>query len=123
MLSKPSILTLASFAFALCATSALAHAHLQKSRPAAGEAVKISPTEIWLKFSEGVEPRFSTIALAAQSGGSASIDKPSVDPADHSVLIAPVPQALKPGVYKVTWHAVSTDTHKTEGGFTFTIAP
>jgi methionine-rich copper-binding protein CopC len=123
MLSKPSILPFVSSAFALYATSALAHAHLQKSTPAAGETVKISPTEIRLKFSEGVEPRFSTIALVAQSGVSASIDKPSVDPADHSVLIAPVAQALKPGVYRVTWHAVSTDTHKTEGVFTFTIAP
>jgi hypothetical protein len=49
--------------------------------------------------------------------------KPSVDPADNSVLVAPVPQALKPGVYTVTWHVVSVDTHKTQGSFNFTVAP
>jgi copper resistance protein C len=123
MLSKPSIIPLASFTLSLFATSAFAHAHLQKSMPAAAETVRTSPTEIRLKFSEAVEPRFSSIALTAQSGVSAPTSKPGVDPADNSVLIAPIPQALKPGVYKVTWHAVSTDTHKTEGVFTFTVAP
>ncbi len=26
-----------------------------------------------------------------------------------------------PGAYHVRWHAVSVDTHKTEGNFTFTV--
>jgi methionine-rich copper-binding protein CopC len=28
---------------------------------------------------------------------------------------------LKPGVYSVKWHAVTADTHRTQGAFTFTV--
>jgi methionine-rich copper-binding protein CopC len=123
MPSKPSITALATFALFLIPAAAFAHAHLQKSTPSAGEIVKASPTEIRLTFSEAVEPRFSTIAVVAHGAVAAPVGKPSVDPADDSVLIAPISQALKAGVYKVTWRAVSTDTHKTEGAFSFTVAP
>jgi hypothetical protein len=30
-------------------------------------------------------------------------------------------QPLTPGVYKVEWRAVGTDTHKVNGDFTFTV--
>jgi hypothetical protein len=30
---------------------------------------------------------------------------------------------LKPGIYHVRWHALSIDTHRTEGAFAFTVAP
>jgi len=118
-----TIKIIASLAFAAVATAAFAHAQLQKATPAVGGTVSASPTEIRLKFSEGVEPRFSGIALAAQDGATEATGKPSVDPADNSVLVATIAQKLKPGVYKVTWRAVSVDTHKTQGSFNFTIAP
>lgn len=113
----------ASLAIALLASAASAHALLKTAVPAVGGTVTASPKEIRIKYSEGVEPRFSTIALATEAGAAMPIGKPSVDPADNSTLIAPVPQALKPGVYKVTWHVVSVDTHKTQGSFNFTVAP
>jgi methionine-rich copper-binding protein CopC len=113
----------ASLALANAATAALAHAQLQKAAPAIGSTLATSPKEIRLKFSEGVEPRFSGIALATEAGASAPLGKAGLDPADNSVLTAPVLQALKPGVYTVTWHAVSVDTHKTQGSFNFTLAP
>jgi methionine-rich copper-binding protein CopC len=31
--------------------------------------------------------------------------------------------ALAPGHYQVSWHAVSVDTHRTEGTFSFDIQP
>jgi copper resistance protein C len=113
----------ALFALTMIGTAAFAHALLQKAVPAVGGTVSSSPTEIRLKFSEGVEPAFSGIALSTQSGAAAPLGKASVDPADNSTLIAPVRQPLKPGVYTVTWHAVSVDTHKTQGSFQFTIQP
>ena len=113
----------ASLAFAVAASAAFAHAQLQKAEPAVGGTVTASPKEIRLKFSEGVEPRFSSIALADAKGAAEPLGKPSLDPADNSVLVAPVSQTLKPGVYKVTWRAVSVDTHKTQGAFSFTVAP
>jgi methionine-rich copper-binding protein CopC len=114
---------IASLALAAAATAALAHAQLQKAIPAVGGTVTASPTEIRLKFSEGLEPRFSGIALTNQAGQAVAIGKPAVDPADASTFVAPISQPLKPGTYTVTWHAVSVDTHKTQGSFNFTLAP
>ncbi|MGD1014915.1 MAG: copper homeostasis periplasmic binding protein CopC [Roseiarcus sp.] len=112
----------AALAFVFAAAAAFAHAQLEKASPAVGSAVA-PPAEIRLKFSEGVEPRFSTIALSSESGAAAPLGAPSLDPADDSVLIAKVAKTLAPGVYTVTWHAVSVDTHKTQGSFDFTVKP
>ena len=30
-------------------------------------------------------------------------------------------KSLSPGTYRVRWHVLSVDTHKTEGSFTFTV--
>ena len=112
----------ASLVFALTASIAFAHAQLESATPAVGGAVA-SPSEIRLKFSEGVEPRFSTISLATDSGGAVALGAPSVEPDDQSVLIAKIGKSLAPGIYTVTWHAVSVDTHKTQGSFNFTVTP
>jgi methionine-rich copper-binding protein CopC len=42
------------------------------------------------------------------------------DSKDHSLLFASLPK-LRPGIYKVVWHALSEDKHETEGHFEFTI--
>jgi methionine-rich copper-binding protein CopC len=112
----------AFLAFALAAGAAFAHAQLDKAVPPVGGTVT-SPNEIRLKFTEGVEPRFSGIALAGEGGAAVPLGAPGVDPADNSVLIAKVAKTLPPGVYTVTWHAVSVDTHKTQGSFSFTVKP
>jgi methionine-rich copper-binding protein CopC len=113
----------ASLAFTMIATAAFAHAQLQKAVPAVGGVVTASPTEIRLNFSEGVEPRFSGVQLQAADGQVVGTGAASVDPADKSTLIIPVKSTLAPGSYKVTWHVVSVDTHKTQGSFTFTVKP
>ncbi len=123
MSRKSRFRMIASLGFAVVATAASAHALLQKAVPAVGGTVTASPAEIRLKFSEGVEPRFSGIGLATEAGVALPTGQPGVDPADDSVLIVKIGQALKPGVYTVTWHAVSVDTHRTQGGFNFTVAP
>jgi copper resistance protein C len=122
MMRKAILRTATSLVVALAATAALAHAQLEKAVPAVGATVA-PPSEVRLKFSEGVEPRFSGIALAAEGGAAVSLGRPSVDPADNSVLIAKIEKPLLPGLYTVTWHAVSVDTHRTQGSFTFTVHP
>jgi methionine-rich copper-binding protein CopC len=112
----------AALAFVFAAPAAFAHAQLEKATPAVGGTVS-SPAEIRLKFSEGVEPRFSGVALTAEGGAPVPLGKPSVDPADNSVLIVKVGKTLPPGVYTVNWHAVSVDTHHTQGDFQFTVTP
>jgi methionine-rich copper-binding protein CopC len=101
---------------------AMAHAQLQKADPPVGSTISAAPTQITLRFSEGVEPRFSTVTVTNPAG--ATVDKHDVHtaPGDPQALIVDV-EKLPPGVYAVEWHAVSVDTHKTEGKFTFTVAP
>jgi methionine-rich copper-binding protein CopC len=112
----------ASLAFALSATAAFPHAQLDKASPPVGGTVS-SPSEIRLKFTEGVEPRFSGIALNAAGGAAQPLGKASVDPANNSTLVVKVTKKLPPGVYTVNWHAVSVDTQHTQGSFDFTVKP
>jgi methionine-rich copper-binding protein CopC len=104
------------------ASPAFAHALLRKATPGVGSTVHGSPAEVKLVFSEGVEPTFSTIAVNDAAGARFESGEPHTAPGDAKTLIV----ALKPlavGVYTVEWHATSVDTHKTEGKFSFTVAP
>ena len=56
-----------SLAFGLIATSAFAHAQLEKATPPVGGTVA-TPSEIRLTFSEGVEPRFCKVSLTGPGG-------------------------------------------------------
>ncbi|HEX4768805.1 MAG TPA: copper homeostasis periplasmic binding protein CopC [Lichenihabitans sp.] len=105
------------------ATPALAHAHLLRAVPAAGSTVKASPTELRLKFSEGLELAFSGVTVTGSDHAAIKIGAPSLDPADPAVLVVPLPGDLKPGRYAVDWHATATDTHKTKGRYDFTLTP
>ncbi|QUD90535.1 copper homeostasis periplasmic binding protein CopC [Phenylobacterium montanum] len=102
------------------ATQALAHAHLVAADPAAN-AVAPAPKQLTLKFSERLEPKFSGLAVTMpQMSGMAAAAKVEVSP-DGKSLIATPSAPLSAGVYKVSWHAVTADTHRTEGAFTFTV--
>jgi copper resistance protein C len=104
------------------ASAALAHAFLKEAVPPVGGAVPTSPTEIRLTFSEGIEPRFSGIELATLDGRVIAT-KPAIrNLADNKQLVLAVPP-LAPGRYRVTWHVVSVDTHRTEGAYSFVVAP
>ena len=98
-----------------------AHAHLQRAIPAADSTVSASPPSLTLRFTEAVEPRFSSLELQDGKGVMVDIAKP-VAQDNGLTLTTPLPQ-LAPGSYTVIWHATSVDTHKTEGKFTFTVGP
>jgi methionine-rich copper-binding protein CopC len=108
--------------FALAATAAYAHAQLVKATPPVGATVA-SANEIRLTFSEGVESRFSKIALTAADGAAIALGAAKTESGDATVFVAPIAKPLPPGVYTVRWSAVSTDTHHTQGDFSFTVKP
>ena len=112
----------ASLALVCAATGAFAHAQLEKATPAVGGTVA-SASEIRLEFSEGVEPRFSGVTLTSPAGANVSLGQPKVEGGDGRVLIVPITSALTAGAYTVRWHAVSVDTHHTQGTFKFTVKP
>ncbi len=125
--------TITSFAAALAAIAmttampALAHTALVSSVPAAQSAVP-SSRQITLHFSERVMPRLTGLSVA--HAGMSHADHAAMAPmpaltaalsADGTTLTATFASALLRGNYTVNWHAVSDDTHRIEGRFTFTV--
>ncbi len=107
----------------LCAAApAFAHALLQRAVPGAGAVLAVSPPELSLTFSEGVEPLFSTIELQDANGAPIAIGKPASASGNKRQLVVTLPK-LAPGTYSVIWRATSVDTHKTEGSYKFTVGP
>jgi methionine-rich copper-binding protein CopC len=112
----------ASLALICAATTAFAHAQLEKATPPVGGTVA-SASEIRLEFSEGVEPKFSKVALTGAGGVAVPLGAASTEAGNPAVLIAPIAKPLSAGVYSVHWQAVSVDTHHTQGTFEFTVKP
>jgi copper(I)-binding protein len=104
----------------LSAGNAFAHAHLKTAEPAVDSGVATAPTEVAINFTEGVEPKFSTIVVQDAKGQRVDKADPHTAPMDAKKLIVGV-GALAAGVYTVTWHATAVDTHQTDGVFHFTV--
>ena len=100
-------------------TPAFAHAFLQHANPGAGETLAIAPREISLQFTEKLEPIFSGAEVADASGHDVEAAHTAINGDSMHILLKP----LAPGRYRVSWHAVSVDTHRTEGAYAFTVKP
>jgi hypothetical protein len=100
---------------------AYAHPALQASNPGQGATVP-APKEIRLTFSENVIPKFSGLTIKDNGGALIETAVPSTDPKDKRQLVVPIVKPLPPGAYDVEWHAVSVDTHKVNGHFSFKVA-
>lgn len=103
------------------AAGAWAHAHLKAQQPAADTEVAVSPGELTLTFSEGVEEKFSGVTLTGPGDAPAATGPAAHSPDDAARLVVPVRQALEPGTYTVSWHVVSVDGHKTQGQYRFRV--
>jgi len=99
-----------------------AHAFLSQAVPPIGGGVSAPPQEIRITFSEGIEPAFSGIELATADGQPIGTGSARVDPRDNTQLVLDLPP-LVPGRYRVTWHVVSVDAHRTDGSYVFAIKP
>ena len=111
----------AAGAFALVLASAgaaLAHAHLEKASPPVGGTVQEAPAQVAIDYSESVEPRFSTITVRDAKGARVDTGDVHVAPGNDRELIVGL-KPLPARRYQVTWHATSTDTHKTQGSYSF----
>jgi methionine-rich copper-binding protein CopC len=72
-------------------------------------------------FNESVIPQFSGVELKDQAGKTVATGKSQTDPANKKLLVVPVKEQLLPGDYKVEWHAVSDDTHRVKGTYSFSV--
>lgn len=107
-------------AMLMLAPAVQAHAFLDHALPPVGGTIEVAPPEIDLFFTEAVVARFCSVAVLGRDGAVAGERLRNGN--DQKELILDLPK-LAPGDYTVIWHAVSVDTHRTEGRFHFTLAP
>ena len=101
-------------------TAARGHAFLDHADPAVGSTVPTSPPQMHLWFTQELEPAFSWATVTDKSGATVSDGPATIDPNNKSELDVKL-KALEAGTYTVKWHALSVDTHTTEGDFTFQV--
>ncbi len=101
----------------LTSVTAGAHTTLDHSTPPAGSTVAAAPDEVVLTFTESLEPAFSAVQVIDEAGARVDQGKALINGNMMRVGL----KVLGSGSYKVHWHAVSADTHATDGNFSFNI--
>ena len=94
-----------------------AHAFLDHASPLVGSTVSSAPHEVTLTFTQNLEASFSSGEVTDGSGARVDSGKPQISGNTMSLAL----KSIGPGTYKVHWHVLSVDTHKTEGTFSFTV--
>ncbi|MGO4569624.1 copper homeostasis periplasmic binding protein CopC [Rhizobium sp. 2YAF20] len=117
------VFAIAAFAILGVTSQALAHAHLKSATPPMNGSVKASPSELDLTFSEGLNLKFSGVKVLGADKAAIPTGEAKLATGDDSTLVVPVTGTLASGVYTVQWHALSSDGHKTNGIYTFSIKP
>jgi copper transport protein len=97
-----------------------AHAELRSSSPANQSILESSPPEIVLRFSETVDPVSESIRLV--DGNGTPVELGAVDQAlgDDTLRVSLI-EPIGDGTYVVGWQAISADSHKVRGAFTFSV--
>lgn len=96
---------------------AWAHAQPVSSDPAAGESLDEAPTEVTVTFDGELEPE-SGFTVTDADGHEVGTGELDLDVAERNVLHGAV-TITEPGVYTVTFTAISEDGHAEEGSFAF----
>lgn len=111
----------------LLSATAAAHPKLVSSTPAAGAVVE-TPASLELHFNEKLIGPFSGLSVTMTETKDAKLKAPrKVDGVEAKVgsngktLVATLPKPLLAGTYKVAWHAVTSDTHRVQGDYTFQV--
>ncbi len=110
----------ASLALVALATSAFAHAKLQKSTPANGATLSSAPIEFRFEYNEAIEPAMSAVKVRGPDGKPVVVEKAEVSKDDDKVLLVKVP-TLPAGAYRVEWSTMGHDGHHTRGTIDFTV--
>ena len=96
---------------------ALGHAYLDHANPLVGSTVASAPREVSLTFTQNLESAFSSVEVTDGNGARVDQGKPQISGNTMRVGL----KSLAQGTYRVRWHVLSVDTHKTEGSFTFRV--
>lgn len=114
-------------ASALVASSvAFAHPKLVSSTPT-DKAEGPAPSKIELHFSETLLPEFSAANVVMTAMPGMAMHSPMkvaftvTGDADGKTMVITPKQPLTTGTYRVDWRAVSADTHRVTGNFSFEV--
>jgi methionine-rich copper-binding protein CopC len=103
------------FFVALGISGAQAHAFLDHASPLVGSTVRTAPHQLTLSFTQNLEPAFSSVEVTGPNG--ARVDAGRAQIGGNTMRVGL--RASGPGTYHVHWRALSVDTHRTQGSFTF----
>jgi copper resistance protein C len=112
---RTKIIIVSLLLLAPASIGAQAHAFLDHASPLVGSTVPAAPREVTLWFTQHLEPAFSTVQVTDANGARVDQGKAQISGDVMRVGL----KSLSPGSYRVRWHALSADTHTTEGSFTF----
>jgi copper transport protein len=102
--------------------SAWAHAALLQTVPVASRTINTAPTEVRLRFSEPVEPRFAIVSVTDAAGRQLTDGDPAAAPGSPQTVVTPL-RRVPEGWYLVFWRVISADGHPVRGAFTFAVGP
>jgi methionine-rich copper-binding protein CopC len=114
-----TILSAALISLALTG-QAFAHAQLVTATPQPNGTVAAAPSQVSIEYTEALEPKLSAIKVVDATGAQVDTGDSQVDPKDAKHMTVDL-KPLQPGTYKVIWNATATDTHKTNGTYTFKV--
>jgi copper transport protein len=89
-----------------------AHGYIVRTVPASRAILAQSPTRLSAWFSEGLEPRFSTLRLSNEQGDDIALTDNAISPTNTAQISARIAQPLAEGVYILTMRiAFASDGH------------
>lgn len=101
------------------AAPASAHTQLLAADPAKSAVLTSAPTTVTLRFSERLNPDFTTIVVSDAARQPIPAAAPAVDGGSGTLTLG---RALGNGGYTVAYRVVSSDGHTVQGSYTFTVA-
>lgn len=121
-----SNIVVATVAAIALAAPAAAHPKLLSSTPAA-DATVAAPDRVQLVFSEGLVRKLSRIDVKMTDMPGMRMGKPMAMSGktelstDGKTLTLAFAKPLPTGSYQLSYHVVSVDTHKVQGGYSFKV--
>lgn len=111
---------LASMMSLILTETASAHAYPVQETPKSGAVLNLAVKIVSITFTEDVNTHFSGIVVTNKNGQRVDDGDVQRDANNYKILRVGIKNDdLPAGVYKVTWHALSTDGHRTQGSYEF----
>jgi methionine-rich copper-binding protein CopC len=104
----------------LLSLTGLAHAHakLEKSEPASGATLTVTPKHVQLWFNEALDVAVSRVELTSSAG---KVELGPVHTMGDKSLMAVISGKVADGAYTVSWQTAGDDGHVVKGDYTFTL--